>query len=206
MESIRYKVGKVKTRREIDKPVTCNTTDVKALVKKAVNGDVEAFGEIYSIYLDRIYRYVFYQVHNKVTAEDLTEEVFIKAWSGIARYKWKGLPFSAWLYRIAHNHVVDYFRTSRQHQSLDEGFLEDGNRTEEIVEKKQILQTLTQALSALPVHQRHIITLKFIEGFDNRKIEQITGKSQGAIRVMQMRALALLRHKLTDGMGQCIQN
>ena len=206
MESIRYTVGKVKTGREIDKPVTYNTTNVKALVKKAVNGDVEAFGEIYSIYLDRIYRYVFYQVHNKVTAEDLTEEVFIKAWSGIARYKWKGLPFSAWLYRIAHNHVVDYFRTSRQHQSLDEEFLEDGNRTEEMVEKKQILRTLTQALSALPVQQRHIITLKFIEGFDNRKIERITGKSQGAIRVMQMRALALLRHKLTDGMGQCIQN
>jgi len=206
MESIRYIVGQDKNRREIDKPVTCNTTDVKALVKKAVNGDVEAFGDIYSIYLDRIYRYIFYQVHNKVTAEDLTEEVFIKAWSGIARYKWKGLPFSAWLYRIAHNHVVDYFRTSRQHQSLDEAFLEDGNRTEEMVEKKQILQTLTQALSALPVQQRHIITLKFIDGFDNRKIERITGKSQGAIRVMQMRALALLRHKLTDGMGQCIQN
>ena len=206
MHTSRCIVGRVIAADEVSKPVTYTANDVKALVRKAAAGNVEAFGELYSVYLDRIYRYVFYQVHNKTTAEDLTEEIFIKAWRGIRKYRWTGLPFSSWLYRIAHNHVVDYFRTSKQCQSLAEDIAADDDQPEEVVEKKQILQSLLRAISTLPAQQRHIITLKFVGGLDNRKIERITGKNQGAIRVMQMRALTSLRQKLTEEMEQCRVN
>jgi len=177
--------------------------EVRTLVEKAAAGNVEAFGELYGIYLDRIYRYVFYHVHNKETAEDLTEEVFMKAWRKIGTYRWEGHPFSAWLYRIAHNHVVDYFRTSRRTAPLDVDIPSDGDRPEEELEQQQMRQMLSRALSSLPPQQKQIIILKFIEGCSNRVIEQVMGKSQGAIRVMQMRALSALRRRLKEEIAQC---
>lgn len=206
MDSSRCTVGRAIDTSELSKPLTYTASEVKTMVKMAAAGNVEAFGELYSFYLDRIYRYVFYQVHNKTTAEDLTEEIFMKAWRGIRKYRWTGLPFSSWLYRIAHNHVVDYFRTNKQCQSLAEDIAADSDQPEEVVEQKQILQSLVRAISALPAQQRHVITLKFVGGLDNRKIERITGQHQGAIRVMQMRALTSLRQMLTEEMEQCKVN
>ena len=203
MESLRYIGSKENATRETTETKTYEDIEIKRLVKQTIDGDVEAFGELYSIYLDRIYRYVFYQVHNKVTAEDLTEEIFIKAWRGIGKYKWKGQPFSAWLYRIAHNHVIDYFRTSRQHQPLDREIPADGDQPQQELETKQIQQSLLRAISSLPQQQKQVIILKFIEDLDNRAIEHIMGKSQGAIRVMQMRALAALRQILNEEMEEC---
>ncbi|MGB2584205.1 MAG: sigma-70 family RNA polymerase sigma factor [Dehalococcoidia bacterium] len=203
MESLRYTGSKENATRETTETKTYEDIEIKRLVKQAIDGDVETFGELYSIYLDRIYRYVFYQVHNKVTAEDLTEEIFMKAWRGIGKYRWKGQPFSAWLYRIAHNHVIDYFRTSRQHQPLDREIPADGDQPQQELETKQIQQSLLRAISSLPQQQKQVITLKFIEDLDNRAIEHIMGKSQGAIRVMQMRALAALRQILNEEMEEC---
>lgn len=203
MESLRYTGSKENATRETTETKTYEDIEIKRLVKQAIDGDVETFGELYGIYLDRIYRYVFYQVHNKVTAEDLTEEIFMKAWRGIGKYSWKGQPFSAWLYRIAHNHVIDYFRTSRQHQPLDREIPADGDQPQQELETKQIQQSLLRAISSLPQQQKQVITLKFIEDLDNRAIEHIMGKSQGAIRVMQMRALAALRQILNEEMEEC---
>ncbi len=203
MKSLRYIGSKENATRETTETKTYEDIEIKRLVKQTIDGDVEAFGELYSIYLDRIYRYVFYQVHNKVTAEDLTEEIFIKAWRGIGKYRWKGQPFSAWLYRIAHNHVIDYFRTSRQHQPLDREIPADGDQPQQELETKQTQQSLLRAISSLPQQQKQVIILKFIEDLDNRAIEHIMGKSQGAIRVMQMRALAALRQILNEEMEEC---
>lgn len=203
MESLRHTGSKENATRETTETKTYEDIEIKRLVKQAIDGDVETFGELYGIYLDRIYRYVFYQVHNKVTAEDLTEEIFMKAWRGIDKYRWKGQPFSAWLYRIAHNHVIDYFRTSRQHQPLDREIPADGDQPQQELETKQIQQSLLRAISSLPQQQKQVITLKFIEDLDNRAIEHIMGKSQGAIRVMQMRALAALRQILNEEMEEC---
>lgn len=155
------------------------------------------------MYMDRIYRYVFYQVKNRATAEDLTEEVFIKAWRGIAKYRFRERPFSAWLYRIAHNHVVDYFRTNHQAQPLDEVRLTDASEPASELEGKQLQEILMSAISDLTEQQKQIVLLKFMEDLDNQEIEQITGKSQGAIRVMQMRALAALRDRLSKELGKC---
>ena len=167
--------------------------EVRALVERAVGGDVEAFGELYGVYLDRIYRYIFYQINDRAMAEDLTEEVFLNAWRSIGKYKWRGQPFSAWLYRIARNHVIDHYRTSRQHQMLEDNIMADTGDPEREVEGKQTQRRLLEAVSTLPEQQRQVIIMKFIDDMDNREIEEATGKSQGAIRILQMRALATLR-------------
>ncbi len=203
MDSIRYIVGEESAARHVSEAKSCEDDRVRSLVASAASGNIEAYGELYSTYLDRIYRYVFHQVGNRTTAEDLTQEVFVKAWKGIGKFKRKGRPFSAWLYRIAHNHVIDYFRTSRQHQSWEVELLADDSDHEQEAEGKQIQRLLLKAISCLPQQQKQLIILKFIEGLDNCEIEPIMGKRQGAIRVMQMRALAALRQRLSEEMGEC---
>jgi len=168
------------------------------LVQRATGGDFEAFGKLYSIFIERIYRYVFYQVKDKNTAEDITEEIFVKAWKAINSCKGKERTFSSWLYRIAHNHVIDNFRRLRKHQSIG---IENVVKTVDIeleMEVKLERQELLKAISYLPQNQRQVIILKFIEGMDNCEVGQIMGKSQGAIRVLQMRALASLRRELSS--------
>jgi RNA polymerase sigma-70 factor (ECF subfamily) len=201
MESVRCMVGEEDAAGEAGDAGVHD--EVRTLVEKAAAGNVEAFGELYGIYLDRIYRYVFYHVHSKETAEDLTEEVFMKAWRKIGKYRWEGRPFSAWLYRIAHNHVVDHFRTSRRNVPLDVDIPADGDQPEQELEQQQMRQMLSRALSSLPPQQKQIIILKFVEGCSNRMIEHVMGKSQGAIRVMQMRALSALRRRLKEEIARC---
>ena len=197
MASFRYKDTSRNKSQDVSNPQTFGELEVRRLVERAVDGDFEAFGEIYSIYLDRIYRYVVYQVDDKMIAEDLTEETFIKAWEAIGKYKWKGQPFSAWLYRIAHNQVIDYFRTTRRDLTLKEELPAEAAEPEQEAEEKLRQQELIKAISYLPAQQKQVIILKFIEGLENPEIAQIMRKSQGAIRVMQMRALAALRQKLS---------
>ena len=188
-----------KSRQKMGVTVTDGGIAIDSLVAKSAAGDFEAFGELYAMYLDRIYRYVFYQVKDKMAAEDLTEEIFMKAWKAIGSYKGKERTFLSWLYRIAHNHVIDSFRTRRQNSSLDmetaTGSSDPMREAERNLEEQEILRLV----SCLPPKQKEVIILKFIEGLDNRDIQEITGKSQGAIRAIQMRALATLRQRLTQG-------
>lgn len=176
-------------------------SEIVKLVEKAADGDLEAFGELYSIYLAPIYRYVSYQVRDKMTAEDIVEEVFVKAWKAIGTCKGKSQTFSAWLYRIAHNHVVNTLRRMNKRVSLEsvemdiETLIEVTNPEQE-VEAKLARQELLEAMTCLSQNQRQVIMLKFIEGLDNSEIAQILGKREGAIRVLQMRALYKLRQEL----------
>jgi RNA polymerase sigma-70 factor (ECF subfamily) len=183
--------------RETGAEGTGGKTEVQALVERAASGSFGAFGEIYNIFLDRIYRYVFYQVKDRMTAEDLTEEIFLKVWEAMGKYKQKNSSFSAWLYRIAHNHVVDYFRTRRQHVALEDVTTSAPDNPEHEAEEKAMQQELAEVISSLPPRQKQVIILKFIEGLDNGEIARITGKREGAIRMLQMRALMALRQKLT---------
>ncbi len=203
MGAVRYKDIEGNQAQEIRANGTYDKTEVPGLVERAADGSFGAFGELYSIYLDQIYRYVFYQVRDKMTAEDLTEEIFLKAWEALGRYKQRSLAFSAWLYRIAHNHVIDYFRTRRQHLALEETMPAAIGNPEQEAEEKLIQQELAEAISYLPPQQKQIIILKFIEGLDNEEIAQIMRKRQGAIRVMQMRALMALRQRLSSEDTEC---
>jgi len=182
---------------EVARSVTGGQSEVVRLIKRAAGGNFEAFGELYNIYLERIYRYVFYQVRDKMTAEDLTEEVFLKAWKSIDTCRGKEQTFSSWLYRIAHNHVIDNLRSQRKYLSADMEALAEVSSPELGEEGKLERQEMLEVISDLPQNQKQVIILKFIEGLDNREIGQIMGKSQGAIRVLQMRALATLRQRLS---------
>ena len=182
-----------------DKSLTSEQDKVVRLVERAIRGDFAAFGELYGVYLDRIYRYVFYQVKDKMTAEDVTEEVFLKAWKAIKSCRGKERTFSSWLYRIAHNNVIDIFRSQRKKWTVDMETVAELNQPSVEIETELDHQEILNSLTDLPPNQRQVIILKFIEGLDNFEIERIIGKSQGAIRVLQTRALAKLREKLNSG-------
>ena len=184
--------------RAIDRTGLRDRPEVLALVGRATSGDIEAFGDLYTLYLNPIYRYVFYHVRDKMTAEDITEEVFIKAWKAIDSCKGKEQTFSSWLYRIAHNQMVDKLRSTQKRQAVEvrkQSLPETSDIEKEIEARLEWEQTL-EAISCLPKKQKQIIILKFVEGMDNREIERITGKSQNSIRVLQMRALSTLCQRL----------
>jgi len=173
--------------------------DITSLVDKSADGDFEAFGELYNIYLYRIYRYVFYQVKDRMTAEDITEEVFVKAWKAIESCRGRETTFSAWIYRIAHNHIINTFRDNRKYAPVELDDIAEPGATgfePETALEQQELQTL---LADLPSNQRQVIILKFIEGLDTKKVGELLGKSEGAVRILQMRALTALRQKLGGG-------
>ncbi len=196
MRDLRNKDRKVKKNQATPPAVTLNQTENEGLVKRAVGGDSEAFGELYSTYLDKIYRYVFYQVKDKAVAEDITEEVFIKAWKAIKSCKGKEQTFLPWLFRIAHNHIIDTFRKKKEELLVEMETVADvfDHRLE--VETKLEQQQLLKVIGRLTPNQRQVIILKFLEGLDNGQIGQVMHRSQGAIRVLQMRALATLRQTL----------
>lgn len=169
-----------------------------SLVKRAASGDSEAFGELYSIYFDRIYRYVMYQLRDKMTAEDVTEEAFVKAWKAIGSCKGKEKTFSSWLYRIAHNQVVDNLRKQRKHLSTEMGDLAEVGGYEPKEQERLEQQEMLAVISDLPSNQKQVIILRFFEGLANQEVAQIMGKRQGAVRMLQTRALASLRQVLVS--------
>ena len=170
-----------------------NKPEVIRLVKSAIGGDTEAFGKLYNIYVVPIYRYVFYHVRDKMTAEDITEEVFLKAWKALHTCWGREETFSSWLYRIAHNEMIDILRRQHKQVSLEVGKVAEMPAPKANVEVKAEQHELVKAIASLPPNQKQVIILKFIEGMNNQEIGQIMGKNQGAIRVLQMRALANLR-------------
>jgi RNA polymerase sigma-70 factor (ECF subfamily) len=172
--------------------------DLIKLVVKAESGDYEAFGELYRIYLDCIFRYVVYQIKDRMTAEDITEEIFIKAWKAIDSCKGKEQTFSPWLYRIAHNYLIDTFRSTRNKSVVDIETIAEDCSNKPVVEIELEQEYWLKMISDLPQNQQQVIILKFIEGLDNQQISQVMHKNQGAIRILQMRALAKLRERL-DG-------
>jgi RNA polymerase sigma-70 factor (ECF subfamily) len=171
-----------------------NVLDEQALINRAQNGDTEAFGDLYENYLDTIYRYIYYRVQNHQDAEDLTETVFLKAWQKIPDYHLGKTPFVAWVYRIAHNSVIDHYRTRKEAVSLNEQLLvSDGkmNLEERILSNEQ-KQTLMEAIKRLsPLHQ-HVLVLRFINGLKPAEVAEVLDRNVGAVRVLQHRALKAL--------------
>jgi RNA polymerase sigma-70 factor (ECF subfamily) len=170
------------------------------LIKRAAGGDSEAFGKLYDIFLEPIYRYIYHHIGETKTAEDIAQEVFIKAWKAIKSCRGKEKTFKAWLYRIAHNHTVDYFKCHRDESRIDDQNVADKLDSPEIsleeTEKEYEVNRVLSEMTSLPDSQRQVVVLKFLEGLDNREVSRIMGKSQGAVRVLQVRALAGLRERM----------
>lgn len=170
------------------------------LVERAVAGDCTAFGEIYTRYLDAIYRYVYYRVYDADDAEDLTENVFLKAWQGISEYKDIGLRFSCWLYRIAHNTVIDFHRRRKADPCAEKQALQDDTMMPSHLIRSlsdmEDASALAQAISQLSEEEQQIIMLRFVEGFSHAEVAAIMGKTEGACRMLQNRTLVALYQKL----------
>ena len=161
------------------------------LVQKAVNRDPDAFGRIYDMYVDRIYRHIYYRVGNVADAEDLTQQVFLKAWQAIDRYKKTASPFLAWLMTISHNLVIDFYRTKKDKIYLDAEVTADAptSSPERVAETRFDQQQLRRAILQLHGDQQQVIMMRFVEGFEFKEIASLLGKSEGAIRVILHRAL-----------------
>lgn len=171
------------------------STDVEIanLVRRAVEGDSGAFGALYDRYLDRVYRYVYYRVGSVEEAEDLAEEVFLKAWEAIGRYREQGVPFLAWLMRLTHNHVVDYFRTRRPSAPLVETLPAGSPDPQHVAEQRLATEAVLRAMQGLTPEQQQVLILRFIEDLDHGEIAAMLGKNEGAVRALQFRGLTALR-------------
>ncbi len=169
--------------------------DIDLLIKGAVGGDADAFGRLYDMYVDRVYRHVYYRVGNIADAEDLTQQVFLKARQAIGRYKKMSSPFLAWLMRISHNLVIDFYRSKKDKSYLDSEIAANDSDSypERVVEAAFDQQQLRKAILQLPGEQQQVILMSFIEGFPYAEIASSLGKSEGAIRVILHRALKKMR-------------
>ena len=180
--------------RPLDLRGGANGTDA-ALVLAAKAGDATAFGELYERYRDPIYRFCLARTGTAHDAEDLTADVFVKALQSIDRYQDRGLPFAAFLYRIARNAAIDRSRTLKQPLSVDGLLVEPASRQN--VEAEATFQVersiLLAALARLKPEHRDVIVMRFIEGYAALEVAQFLGKTEGAIRTLQHRALERLR-------------
>jgi len=165
------------------------------LTQRAVSGDPDAFAALYDFYVEQIYRFVSFRVGDAQTAEDLTSQVFLKAWDNLSSYQIRGLLFRAWLFRIARNSVIDYYRTYKETTPLEPSALTKPDPAAEVadqVEQQLQAEELRMALQQLTEDQRQVLTLRFIEGLSTEEVANVMGKRQGAIRALQMRGLQAL--------------
>lgn len=173
------------------------------VARRAAQRDSSAFAQLYDEHLNTIYRYVFYKVGDGALAEELTAEVFSKAWEGIDRFQWRNVPFQHWLMRIASNVVVDHWRSlKRTVGPIDDLREAPSNETppDEQVARDLEVEALRSALMRLPDEQRDVLILRFIEGYSHQDAAAVLGKSNVAVRQIQSRALRSLQ-KLLIGRG-----
>ena len=175
-------------------------TPIPDLIQRARNGDVAAFGEIYDTHVDSVYRYLLYRVREPSDAEDLTSEVFTRAFANIHRYRWQGKSFLAWLYTIARNAVTDRRRRDRPTVELDNayGLAAEGPTAHDRAVLGEEVDALRGAVKHLTGEQQEVLVLRFIENMSSREVATILGKNEGAIRALQFRALGRLRKILRD--------
>ncbi len=176
------------------------------LVQKACSGNREAFGELYDRFVDRIYRYIYFRITDEPTAEDLTSRVFLKAWENLPRYRATATPFMAWLYTIAHNAVIDHYRMKHPTTGLDDMVQLSSNepRPDEQCESVFEGQALRRSLMRLTQAQRDVIVMKIVQGMETNEIAVLLGKTEGAVRALQMRALQTLAKIYREEEGRIV--
>jgi RNA polymerase sigma-70 factor, ECF subfamily len=173
--------------------------NVRKLVERAQHGDRAALEELYLIHFDRIYSYLHMSVGNRHDAEDLTTQTFLKMLESIGRFRWQSAPFSAWLFRIAYNLAMDHFRSRRRWQPEEEVPEVPGSEepSAELVAMQSIgRQSMLELIEKLSPEQQQVLTLKFVFNFQNADVAKILGKTEGAIKSLQHRALASLQKQV----------
>jgi RNA polymerase sigma-70 factor, ECF subfamily len=173
--------------------------EVRRLVERAQRGDRDALEELYLLHFDRIYSYLHMSVGNRHDAEDLTTQTFLKMLESIKRFRWQSAPFSAWLFRIAHNLAMDHFRAHRRWQPEEDVPEPPGSAepSAEAVAMESIDRAgMFELIETLSHEQQQVLTLKFVFSFANGEVATILGKTEGAIKSLQHRALVSLQKKI----------
>jgi RNA polymerase sigma-70 factor (ECF subfamily) len=184
-----------------NKPARESTDHVRKLVERAQQGDRAALEELYLIHFDRIYSYLHMSVGNRHDAEDLTTQTFLKMLESINRFRWQSAPFSAWLFRIAHNLAMDHFRARRRWQPEED--VPEVPGSEEPSAEFQAMhsigrQSMMELIDKLSPEQQQVLTLKFVFNFANADVATILEKTEGAIKSLQHRALASLQKQIAQ--------
>ncbi|MFA5792600.1 MAG: sigma-70 family RNA polymerase sigma factor [Candidatus Gracilibacteria bacterium] len=179
--------------------VTPSQFDIDAIILSAKEGDKDAFAKIYDIYFDPIYRYVYFRAP-AIEADDLVEVIFIKAWMNLEKYEKRDVQFSAWLFKIAHNTLIDHLRTHRSIQPVDDEMEDksDKQAPKVLTEKNIMGKVVRDAVSKLKEPYRQVVTLKFLTGLSNEEIAEVLGEREGNVRVLQFRALKELKKTLAE--------
>jgi len=172
-----------------------NSSELDELVEKAINGNGDAFGRLYDMYVDQVYRHIYYRIGNKDDTEDLTQKTFIRAWDAIGKFKKTSSPFAAWLIRISHNLVIDFYRTRKPDEDIDFDTVTAKPEAgpEFITEQHFSQQEIRKAIRKLNNDQQQVILMRFIEDFSYEEIASALGKSEGAVRVILHRGLEKLK-------------
>lgn len=173
--------------------------DYNKYVKRAVNGDKDAFGVLYKIFLNKIYRFTYYLIGDEFSAEDITQNTFLKAWNGMPRFSPDRGTFQSYLYTIARNLVIDNQRKKKIYSLEDMGdVIESKENQEHDFWRDEAMQKVHEALDDLEEDDRQIIILRFFEEMHFDEISEVIGKESGAIRVRVHRLMGVLKQKL-DG-------
>src|SRR5215470_17293536 len=178
-----------------------SSQDLKLLVEQAQRGNRKALEELYLLHFDRIYSYLHMSVGNRHDAEDLTTQVFVKMLESVGKFRWRSAPFSAWLFRIAHNLAMDHFRANRRWQPEEE--VPEPEGAEESSAEDEALQSIgrrsmLELIENLSLEQQQVLMLKFLFNFSNGEAGTVLDKSEGAVKSLQHRALASLQKQLAQ--------
>jgi RNA polymerase sigma-70 factor (ECF subfamily) len=181
-------------------------TDDQRIIALAASGDREAFGQLYQRYAVRVYRHTHFLTGDPHLAEDLTAQTFLKALEAIPRYEYRGVPFLAWLLRIAHNLTVNHCKAPKNngHTQLPDSIESDDDRSSPELSclSKIDGQIVWRQVRRLTEDQRRVIVMRFLDGLSYADVAHVLGKSVGAVRVTQFRALAALRHIMEESDGR----
>ena len=181
--------------------------EVEDLVRRAQQGHSEAFAGLYEAYYDKIYRYVMFKTGDTLEAEDLTEEVFLRMLESIGSFKWQGYPFTSWLFRIAHNLVIDYYRKAGRQKktSLDDAMRVVGTDGVDVDRKLDVelsIKEVKDAMGGLTRLQQEVLSLRFAGGLSVAETAEAMGKKQNAVKALQHAAIKKLRTLLGPAMEQ----
>ncbi|MEO5576356.1 MAG: sigma-70 family RNA polymerase sigma factor [Gaiellaceae bacterium] len=178
-----------------------SAAEIRELVERGQQGDRSALEELYLLHFDRIYSYLYMTVGNRHDAEDLTTQTFMRMLESIGKFRFQSAPFSAWLFRIAHNLSMDHFRANRRWQP-EEDVPEPHDSAERSAEDEAFQsigrQSMLELIDSLSQEQQQVLTLKFVFNFSNAAAATILGKTEGAVKSLQHRALVSLQKQLSS--------
>ncbi|MBI5156175.1 sigma-70 family RNA polymerase sigma factor [Candidatus Peregrinibacteria bacterium] len=184
-------------------PSLLNEAELQELVRKAQNGDTEAFGKLYDHFFDPVYRYVRFRLASDLV-EDTVADIFVRAWEKIGGYSFRwSVPFGAWIFRIARNIVIDTYRSHRGMDELPEVIVDEDilNRADTRIHRKDLLRIVRAAMAKLPKRYQEILTLSFVSELPHHEVARVLRMTQGGVRILKMRALRKLQSELPPDIG-----